>query len=78
VRQLTKGRGGCYRGRCYLSPSWAPDGKHIAFLAQAGESSNLAVMRPDGSGLKVIAEGSEGEEGPGGPIFGPAWGPASR
>jgi Tol biopolymer transport system component len=78
VRQLTKGRGGCFRGRCYLSPSWAPDGKHIAFLAQAGESSNLAVMRPNGSGLKVIAEGSEGEEGPGGPIFGPAWGPASR
>jgi hypothetical protein len=35
-------------------------------------------MRPDGSGLKVIAEGNEGEEGPGGPIFGPAWGSASR
>lgn len=78
VRQLTKGRGGCFRGRCYLSPSWAPDGKHIAFLTQVGESSNLAVMRPNGSGLKVIAEGSEGEEAPGGPIFGPAWGPASR
>jgi len=78
VRQLTKGRGGCFRGRCYLSPSWAPDGKHIAFLARAGESSNLVVMRPDGSGLKVIAEGSEGEEGPGGPILGPAWGAAPR
>jgi TolB protein len=78
VRQLTRGRRGCYRGRCYLSPTWAPDGKHIALLAQAGESSNLAVMRPDGSGLKVIAEGSEGEEGAGGPIFGPAWGPAPR
>jgi Tol biopolymer transport system component len=78
VRQLTKARGGCYRGRCYLSPSWAPNGKHIALLAQAGESSNLAVIRPDGSGLKVIAEGSEGGEGPGGPIYGPAWGAAPR
>lgn len=78
VRQLTKGRRGCYRGRCYLSPSWAPDGKHIAFLSQAGESSNLAVMQPDGSGLEVIAEGGEGEAGAGGPIFGPAWGPAAR
>lgn len=78
VRQLTKARGGCYRGRCYLSPSWAPDGKHIALLAQAGESSSLAVMRPDGSGLKVIAEGSEGAGVDGGPIYGPAWGVASR
>jgi TolB protein len=78
VRRLTNARGGCYRGRCYLSPSWAPDGKHIALLAQAGQSSNLAVMRPDGSGLKVIAEGSEGEEGPAAPISGPAWGPAPR
>jgi Tol biopolymer transport system component len=78
VRQLTKARGGCYRGRCYLSPSWAPDGKHIALLAQAGESSNLAVMRPDGSELKVIAEGGEGEGADGGPIYGPVWGAASR
>ncbi len=78
VRQLTRGRGGCYRGRCYQSPSWAPNGKRIAFLARAGESSNLALMRPSGSGLKVIAKGSEGEEGAGGPIFSPAWGSASR
>jgi Tol biopolymer transport system component len=78
LRQLTKARGGCYRGRCYLSPSWAPDGKHIALLAQAGESSNLAVIQPDGSGLKVIAEGGEGEGADGGPIYGPAWGATSR
>ena len=52
VRRLTQGRRGCYRGRCYLSPSWAPDGKHIALLVQAGERSDLVVMRPDGTGLR--------------------------
>ena len=78
VRRLTEGRRGCYRGHCYLSPSWAPDGKHIALLVQAGERSDLVVMRPDGTGLEVIAAGSEGEEGRAGPIFGPAWGPLPR
>ena len=34
-----------------LSPAWAPDGSLIAFSGRAG----LSVIRPDGTGLRVLA-----------------------
>src|SRR5512139_2385591 len=35
-------------------PCWSPDGKRIAFTSDRNHSTNLYVMRADGSGLKRI------------------------
>lgn len=46
-----------------LSPAWAPDGSLIAFSGRAG----LSVIRPDGTGLRVLAHTEGGEY--------PSWSP---
>ena len=78
AHRLTDGRQSCIRGECFLSPSWAPDGKHIAYIAEAHYSSDLQVMRPDGSQAKKFADGGIEEDGLGFAIGGPSWGPAPR
>jgi hypothetical protein len=75
IRQLTHNHRDCFSGGCNLSPAWAPDGKHIAFLSVGRFSSDLEVMRSDGSGTKEFANGSTEEEGLGTAIGPPAWGP---
>ena len=40
------------------APAWSPDGRLIAFVRLEANSSHIAVMRSDGSGLTVITSGS--------------------
>lgn len=78
VRQLTHNKRDCFSGNCNLSPAWSPDGQHIAFLAVGRFSSDLEVMRADGSGEKEFSNGSTEEEGFGTTVGPPSWGPAVR
>jgi TolB protein len=53
----------------YGTPVWSPRGDLIAFTRYAGETSNfsIGVMRPDGSGERILADGWLVE----GPTFAP-------
>jgi Tol biopolymer transport system component len=74
VRQLTHNRRGCFSGSCNLSPAWSPDGRHIAYLAVGRYSSDLEVMRADGSGEKEFSDGGTEPEGFGTRVGAPSWG----
>jgi Tol biopolymer transport system component len=79
VRELTHSRHDCFESACYASPSWAPDGKHIAFLSIGRYSSEVAVMRADGRGFsRDFAGGGTEEEGLGDRVGAPGWGPRPR
>lgn len=43
-------------------PSWSPDGKYIAFWEEASPYSKIFIIKPDGSGLKLLLQ--EGEADP--------------
>lgn len=49
-------------------PDWSPDGSRIVSVVEKDGSSNLAVIRPDGSGLRPITAFENGEQ-----IFSPKW-----
>jgi TolB protein len=49
---------------------WSPRGDQIAFTKQDAGRFDIAVMRPDGSGERVISSGWEDE--------GPTWAPNGR
>jgi TolB protein len=57
------------KGR-YSTPVWSPDGEHIAFTKQAGGKFAIGVMKPDGSGERILTEGYHNE--------GPTWAPNGR
>ncbi len=79
VRELTHSRHDCFGSACYTSPSWSPDGKHIAFLATGRYSSSVEVMRADGRGFaKEFDTGGTEEEGFGSRVSTPSWGPKPR
>jgi Tol biopolymer transport system component len=79
VRELTHSRHDCFESACYASPSWSPDGKHIAFLSIGRYSSGVTVMRADGRGFsKEFDEGGTEEEGYGSHVGAPGWGPRPR
>lgn len=79
VRELTHSRHDCFGSACYTNPSWAPDGKHIAFLSIGRYSSSVDVMRADGRGFsKEFDSGGTEEEGYGSHVGAPAWGPKPR
>jgi TolB protein len=78
VRAVTHNKGDCFRGTCYVSPAWAPDGKHIAALGLGRYKSDLEVMRPDGSQRREFDSGGTEEEGYGSHVGAPAWGVVPR
>jgi len=79
VRELTHSRHDCFGSACYSNPSWAPDGRHIAFLSVGRYSSSVDVMRADGRGFsKEFDEGGTEEEGYGSHVGAPAWGVRPR
>jgi len=78
VRPVTRNKGDCFRGRCYLTPVFSPDGKHLASTGGGRYSDSLTVMKLDGSQQKTFDSGGTEEEGYGTHIGAPAWGPAPR
>lgn len=54
-----------------VAPSWAPDGRMLAFQSDRGGNADVYVVRADGAGLRRLTDnaGSDGE---------PAWSPDGR
>jgi TolB protein len=55
------------QGGRYSTPVWSPRGDYIAFTRQAGNKFAIGVIKPDGSGERVLTEGFHNE----GPTFAP-------
>ncbi len=51
----------------YATPVWSPRGDLIAFTRMSGSSFAIGVMRPDGSGERILSESYYAE----GPTFAP-------
>ncbi|HEY1748107.1 MAG TPA: Tol-Pal system beta propeller repeat protein TolB [Xanthobacteraceae bacterium] len=51
----------------YSTPVWSPRGDYIAFTRQAAGKFAIGVMKPDGSGERILTEGFHNE----GPTFAP-------
>jgi TolB protein len=54
----------------YSTPVWSPRGDYIAFTKQQGGGFLIGVMKPDGSGERILTEGFHNE--------GPTWAPNGR
>ena len=54
-------------GGTYSTPVWSPRGDYIAFTRQTKGQFAIGVMKPDGSGMRVLTEGFHNE----GPTFSP-------
>jgi TolB protein len=54
----------------YSTPVWSPRGDYIAFTKQAQGQFAIGIMRPDGSGERILTEGFHNE--------GPTWSPNGR
>ena len=54
----------------YSTPVWSPRGDYIAFTKQTSGRFLIGIMRPDGSGERVLTEGFHNE--------GPTWAPNGR
>lgn len=55
---------------CGIGVDFSPDGKRIAVAETAKDSSSLAVLNVDGSGLRIVARAKE--------IYLPVWSPDGR
>ncbi len=51
----------------YSTPVWSPTGEYIAFTKQTSEQFAIGVMKPDGSGERILTTGFHNE----GPTFAP-------
>jgi TolB protein len=51
----------------YSTPVWSPRGDYIAFTRQHAEMFSIGVIKPDGSGERILTEGFHNE--------GPTWAP---
>jgi TolB protein len=54
----------------YSTPVWSPKGDYIAFTKQKGGTFAIGIMKPDGSGERILTEGFHNE--------GPTWAPNGR
>ncbi|HLH96980.1 MAG TPA: Tol-Pal system beta propeller repeat protein TolB [Xanthobacteraceae bacterium] len=54
----------------YSTPVWSPRGDYIAFTKQADNKFAIGVIKPDGSGERILTEGFHNE--------GPTWSPNGR
>ena len=54
----------------FSTPVWSPRGDLIAFTRQYSGRFAIGVMRPDGSGVRILTEGWHAE--------GPSWSPNGR
>lgn len=63
ARHVTRGR----------LPRWSPDGKRIAFIGQVGTTHAVMVIRPDGTGRRMVARPRSLASG-----VNPAWSPDGR
>ena len=57
------------KGR-YATPVWSPRGDNIAFTKLQGGKFSIGVMRPDGSGERLLTSGYL--------VEGPSWAPNGR
>jgi len=57
-------------GARYSTPVWSPKGDYIAFTRQKGGIFGIGIMKPDGSGERILTEGFHNE--------GPTWAPNGR
>jgi TolB protein len=64
VVRLSRGEGR------YSTPVWSPRGDYIAFTKQAGGQFLIGVLKPDGSGERILSSGFHNE--------GPTWAPNGR
>jgi TolB protein len=64
VRRISGGEGR------YSTPVWSPRGDYIAFTKQLAGRFLIGVLRPDGSGERILTEGFHNE--------GPTWAPNGR
>jgi TolB protein len=78
VRALTHADGTCFGSVCFHSPSWSPDGKHIAYIASSRYRTDFEVMRSDGRRGREFDGGSVESEGYGSGVGTPAWGAKPR
>jgi TolB protein len=51
----------------YSTPVWSPTGDYIAFTKQSADKFAIGVMKPDGTGERILTEGFHNE----GPTFAP-------
>jgi TolB protein len=51
----------------YSTPVWSPRGDYIAFTKQGGGQFAIGIMKPDGSGERILTSGYHNE----GPTFAP-------
>jgi TolB protein len=54
----------------YSTPVWSPRGDYIAFTKQGQAKFAIGIMKPDGSGERILTEGYHNE--------GPTWSPNGR
>ena len=61
ARRISFGQGS------YSQPAWSPRGDYIAFTKRTAGGFAIGVMKPDGSGERLLTEGFHNE--------GPSWAP---